>query len=328
MANPIQSNPIQSNPSLDRIYINFIQNLCESCGNADMAKPLIEGFGAYRNAATQKQPLVEGFDASLWNGDFSTFLAAPVSVYLTYKLYKSVIMSIINILGGKTETNNLNQIIARVESNRDQYREELIQELSELTDKDINSLNEHEIVELLTKMLEKCGEMFNGIPLLKDKIVGLKKGVDPNKGAYPLNELDIRHGGNTYEFDNPNANAVRVYENRAYDALRTIPAMLIGLFSGIILKNDARVEFYVNSLKKLMTWSGTWRRKFDDICNTWKNVWRQTNKYTQHPSKHAVNWLNQHSDEKHSEDEWNTILPERNTPVADAIGMSRTNYWK
>ena len=51
------ANPIQSNQSLDRIYINFIQTLCESCGKPDMAKPLIEGFGAYRNASIR--PLYE-----------------------------------------------------------------------------------------------------------------------------------------------------------------------------------------------------------------------------------------------------------------------------
>ena len=44
------SAPIYTNQSLDRIYINFLENMCKQSGKPEMAKPLIEGFYAYQNA--------------------------------------------------------------------------------------------------------------------------------------------------------------------------------------------------------------------------------------------------------------------------------------
>lgn len=56
--------PVQQNQSLEQLYTAFIENMCKVSGKPEMAKPLIEGFGAYYNARMQSNPILES-----WLGD-------------------------------------------------------------------------------------------------------------------------------------------------------------------------------------------------------------------------------------------------------------------
>lgn len=320
---------------LEMTYANFIESVCKMYNVPDAAEPLVKGYKALIEAqhdvAHQTASCLT--EASLFDGDISTFLAAPVSVYVTYKLYKSVIQSLGNILfGTKNENNNVNQIIARIEHNPDEYRAELIKELEPLSKRPVDELDEDEVVELCTKLLEKHGDMYKGMPLLRDRYE-LKpdaQPVEPGSNYYLLNQFK-HYEGTGYDQDNPNAKFVRVYQNRAFDAIRTVPAMLIGLFSGLIMKNDARVKHYLNSLKKLVSWSGSWRRTLDDIINDWTENWSGGNismnrnrVSSSHPSQRATTWLHKNMpEEQHTNEEWNKILPKKNTRLGDAVGLSR-----
>ena len=266
-------------------------------------------------------------EASLWDGDYSTFLCAPASVYVTYKLYKSIIESLGTILfSAKGENKHINQIIKRIETNKDEYRDELIREIQYISKRPIDELDEDDVIELCTKLLEKHGSIYNGIPLLCTRME-LKPDaapVEPGSNYYSPSQFNYHIGGTGINEDNPSAAFVRVYKKRAFDAIRTVPAMLIGLFSGLIMNNDARVQYYMNMLKKLATWSGSWRRALDDIINGWDENWKCGNVSQKPSSQKAVSWLKkQTSDERHPIDEWNTILPKRNTRLADAVGSSR-----
>jgi hypothetical protein len=294
-----------------------------------MAKPLIEGFGAYCNAVKQDNVLTE---ASLWNGDFSTFLAAPASVYVTYKLYRCVIFNIIQILCGKRSENNfIHTVIDRIRTDREAYRKELIEEVEEVSDKPVAEMTEKEIIAAITNLMEKSQENFGGLPIVKYreylKKNAIPKGTDENGNPYYYYFGDFEHhGGLDYTQDNPGAKRVRVYTDRAMDAIKTIPATLIGLFSGLILNNDKRIEFYTERLEQLATWSGSWRRSLDDIVNTWKENWHYTNKQTSPPSRQAAEWVNKNQKTTFKDwDEWNSVMPDKNTALGDAIGLTKRN---
>lgn len=321
---------------LEKTYSTFVECICNMYGMPDAAEPLLQGYKALveaQNGFNSHKFVPCVTEASLFSGDISTFLTAPVSVFITYKLYKTVIRSLAQILfGTRGENKDINKIISRIEQNPDEYRAELISELGAISKKPVEELDEDEVVELCTQLLEKHGEMCNGMPLLSSRLE-LKpdaKPIEPGSNNYELNQFKHYEGTGT-DKDNPNAYFVRVYKDRAFDAIRTVPAMLIGLFSGLIMKNDMRVQYYLNSLKKLVTWSGSWRRTLDDIINESNECWptggismNRNRVDAKHPSRFAAQWVKQNlPEEQHTWEQWNTILPKKDTRLSDAVGLSR-----
>ena len=266
-----------------------------------MAKPLIEGFETY---SSYNQPMLEAFDfdpMSIVGNMFGTFIA--------YKIYKSVIGSTLSILFGLGGENGVaKDVINRIQAEPERYREYLIKELSRFSSRPVTEMTNDELVTVIKRFMEKVQDFCEGIPLSKS-IYMFKKNhpsyrpltfddVENNGGCgtVGLDEFVLNHGKNTVRYggdrnyENPGALALYRYETRASDAIRSVPSNLIGLYFCLVRNDKKGMNYYCQCLEKLITWSGTWRRKFDDVWNHLKQTWHYTRK-DEPAADYADKWL-------------------------------------
>ena len=190
-----------------------------------MAKPLIEGFGAYCNAAITPTTLTESIDMSL--------LTDPLSLYIGYKTWKCALGSLGWILGIKFENTRTKQFLEYIKNNTEEVRATLIHRIEEETEMPISQIS-------TTMLIDVC-----------EKIA-----VDMAANAEST--------ATDYHGDQPNAKDAYVYNDRRFNMMRTIPKLIRNLLCAIVYDAKPVIDKTIFQIEKAITWSGSWRRYIDD----------------------------------------------------------------